>query len=87
VTTHKTTGDFWHALKGWSERRDLNSGPLAPHASALPDCATLRHNFFISMGPALGTGAAGGMILAFAAGVRPLAGTALVLSARLEHLH
>ena len=26
----------------WSERRDLNSGPLAPHASALPDCATLR---------------------------------------------
>src|SRR5579872_1100077 len=27
----------------WSERRDLNSGPLAPHASALPDCATLRH--------------------------------------------
>src|SRR2546421_1953207 len=27
----------------WSERRDLNSGPLAPHASALPGCATLRH--------------------------------------------
>ena len=27
---------------GWSERRDLNSGPLAPHASALPGCATLR---------------------------------------------
>ena len=26
----------------WSERRDLNSGPLAPHASALPDCATFR---------------------------------------------
>jgi hypothetical protein len=26
----------------WSERRDSNSGPLAPHASALPDCATLR---------------------------------------------
>src|SRR5205807_8170802 len=30
-------------LKDWSERRDLNSGPLAPHASALPGCATLRH--------------------------------------------
>ena len=29
-------------LKEWSERRDLNSGPLAPHASALPDCATFR---------------------------------------------
>src|SRR5207245_456577 len=28
----------------WSERRDLNSGPLAPHASALPGCATLRHD-------------------------------------------
>ena len=27
----------------WSERRDLNSRPLAPHASALPGCATLRH--------------------------------------------
>ena len=27
----------------WSERRDLNPGPLAPHASALPGCATLRH--------------------------------------------
>ena len=26
----------------WSERRDSNSGPLAPHASALPGCATLR---------------------------------------------
>jgi hypothetical protein len=26
----------------WSERRDLNSRPLAPHASALPGCATLR---------------------------------------------
>src|SRR6266436_7160659 len=36
--------DFTDALKDWSERRDLNSGPLAPHASALPDCATLRHD-------------------------------------------
>ena len=26
----------------WSGRRDLNSRPLAPHASALPDCATSR---------------------------------------------
>jgi hypothetical protein len=32
----------------WSERRDLNSGPLAPHASALPDCATLRHHLLLS---------------------------------------
>ncbi len=26
----------------WSEREDLNLRPLAPHASALPGCATLR---------------------------------------------
>ena len=26
----------------WSERGDLNSRPLAPEASALPGCATLR---------------------------------------------
>src|SRR5690349_13157334 len=26
----------------WSERRDSNSGPSAPKADALPDCATLR---------------------------------------------
>jgi hypothetical protein len=26
----------------WSEREDSNLRPLAPHASALPDCATLR---------------------------------------------
>src|SRR5215471_17737962 len=37
---------FLDALKYWSERRDLNSGPLAPHASALPGCATLRHRLF-----------------------------------------
>jgi hypothetical protein len=30
------------ALKCWSERRDSNSRPLAPEASALPGCATLR---------------------------------------------
>src|SRR5688572_31126314 len=29
-------------LLDWSGRRDLNSGPLAPHASALPGCATSR---------------------------------------------
>ena len=33
------------ARKYWSERRDLNSGPLAPHASALPGCATLRLDY------------------------------------------
>ena len=27
----------------WSGRRDSNSRPLAPHASALPGCATARH--------------------------------------------
>ena len=26
----------------WSGRQDLNLRPLAPHASALPDCATAR---------------------------------------------
>ena len=30
------------AFKKWSGRRGSNSGPLAPHASALPDCATAR---------------------------------------------
>ena len=30
------------AVKKWSGRRGSNSGPLAPHASALPDCATAR---------------------------------------------
>ena len=29
-------------LSDWSERRDSNSRPLAPEASALPGCATLR---------------------------------------------
>ncbi len=28
--------------KGWSERRDSNPRPPAPHAGALPGCATLR---------------------------------------------
>jgi hypothetical protein len=27
----------------WSGRQDLNLRPLAPHASALPGCATARH--------------------------------------------
>src|SRR5690606_36534408 len=30
-------------LIDWSGRRDSNSRPLAPHASALPGCATPRH--------------------------------------------
>src|ERR1700733_9494750 len=41
-TTGGTTGTLGRARKSLSERRDLNSGPLAPHASALPDCATFR---------------------------------------------
>src|SRR3990172_5618855 len=28
--------------RNWSERADLNGRPLAPQASALPNCATLR---------------------------------------------
>src|SRR5690554_3829523 len=31
----------------WSGRRDSNSRPLAPHASALPGCATPRHKLRI----------------------------------------
>src|SRR5688572_2440043 len=42
VTTEVTTEVDWMAIGDWSERRDSNSGPVAPHASALPDCATLR---------------------------------------------
>ena len=50
---------FGNLLFYWSERRDLNSGPLAPHASALPDCATLRHRGLFFLGnSALGNGAA-----------------------------
>ena len=41
-----TVGGLGHRRRmrqeSWSGRRDLNSGPLAPHASALPDCATSR---------------------------------------------
>ena len=33
-----------HFRLDWSERRDLNPRPLAPEASALPGCATLRPN-------------------------------------------
>jgi hypothetical protein len=32
------------SLIEWSGRADLNRGPLAPKASALPDCATPRRN-------------------------------------------
>ena len=32
-----------HARYFWSGRRDLNSGPPAPKAGALPGCATPRH--------------------------------------------
>ena len=31
-------------LSNWSEWRDSNSRPLAPHASALPGCATRRQD-------------------------------------------
>jgi hypothetical protein len=32
----------------WSGRRDLNSGPPAPKAGALPGCATPRHEVLYS---------------------------------------
>lgn len=35
-------GPSRQSLKNWSERQDLNLRPLAPKASALPNCATLR---------------------------------------------
>jgi hypothetical protein len=31
-------------FKIWSGRQDLNLQPFAPHATALPGCATPRHN-------------------------------------------
>ena len=34
------------AERDWSGRPDLNRGPLAPHASTLPDCATSRDAFY-----------------------------------------
>ena len=39
---HKGVDSRWG--EEWSGRRDLNSGPLAPEASALPGCATPRLN-------------------------------------------
>ena len=30
----------------WSECRDSNSGPLEPHSSTLPNCATPRYTFY-----------------------------------------
>ena len=48
VSMRVSTRSFYEVLKVWSERRDLNSGPLAPHASALPDCATFRPQRMIS---------------------------------------
>ena len=44
----KTATHFWDrvaVLLSWSGRLDLNQRPLAPHASALPDCATPRPVF------------------------------------------
>src|SRR5437868_13969379 len=55
-------------LKDWSGRRDLNSGPLAPHASALPGCATSRRPLRLNSTAArVGSVRAGpGIILCFA---------------------
>src|SRR5471032_850041 len=38
------TGIFQNLLLKWSGRPDLNRGPPAPKAGALPGCATPRHN-------------------------------------------
>lgn len=32
----------------WSGRLDLNQRPLAPHASALPSCATFRKLYIVA---------------------------------------
>src|SRR5437588_10489878 len=42
-----TAGDraFHWCPEKWSERRDSNSRPSAPHADALPGCATLRPGY------------------------------------------
>ena len=43
LNTHEKTRMPKHTgLCHWSEWRDSNSRPLAPHASALPGCATFR---------------------------------------------
>ena len=34
----------------WSEYKDSNLGPPAPKAGALPDCATLRINWYLVTG-------------------------------------
>ncbi len=33
----------------WSGRRDSNAGPLEPHSSALPGCATPRQVLWLSI--------------------------------------
>ena len=34
-------------FRSWSGRQDSNLRPLAPHASALPGCATSRNENFV----------------------------------------
>src|ERR1700719_4585174 len=41
-TTARTTRQISMPLEYWSGRQDSNLRPLAPHASALPGCATPR---------------------------------------------
>src|SRR5271157_5276435 len=38
-------GNFFGGSKRWSGRPDLNRGPHAPQACALPDCATPRPHY------------------------------------------
>ena len=42
ITQQKLLRNTAETKFDWSGRRDLNSGPLAPHASTLPGCATPR---------------------------------------------
>ena len=37
---------FVAVVLNWSGREDLNLRPLEPHSSALPDCATPRHEHY-----------------------------------------
>lgn len=46
-TSDSATGMNSGTRENWSEQQDLNLRPLAPQASALPDCAMLRLCFVV----------------------------------------
>ena len=43
ILTQRGSYPIISSLSIWSEYKDSNLGPLAPKASALPGCATLRY--------------------------------------------